>query len=328
MASPPESFRELLPGETYGTVSLLHPPRRPYWLHALLFVFTVFTTLIVGARLQQDFVSGQAGFIADTGFFPLSWTWRAPKLLLQGIPFSAALLSILMAHEMGHFVFALRNRVYATLPFFIPAPTPIGTLGAFIQVRSRFPTRAALLDVGIAGPIAGFVVAAPLALLGLALSHFDGSLADPESMTLQYPAIFHVLHQALLHLRPATAPLEGFQLHPVAIAAWIGMLATMLNLLPGGQLDGGHILFAVNPAAHRRVTYLAAAALAVLGFFAWSGWFIWALGLLVTRKHPPVAESAVLPPSRRVLAWLALALLALTFTARPFSGSSPWEWMH
>src|SRR5437763_5341017 len=128
--------------DPYGTreVVIIHPPSRPYWLHILLFLLTVLTTLIVGARLQQNFVAGDSSFLADNGFFPVQWLWRNPQLLLSGIPFSATLLGILLAHEMGHFFYSVKHGVYATLPYFLPGPfiSPIGTFGAFIKIRSPF----------------------------------------------------------------------------------------------------------------------------------------------------------------------------------------------
>src|SRR5437899_352168 len=139
-------------------VFIVQPPKRHYWLHILLFLLTALTTLIVGARLQQNFLTNQPMFVWDNSsffaFFPLRWILQQPSRLLMGIPFSATLLGILMAHEMGHFAYSVRNGVYATLPFFIPAPTPFGTMGAFIKIKSPFRSRWELFDIGIAGPIA------------------------------------------------------------------------------------------------------------------------------------------------------------------------------
>jgi membrane-associated protease RseP (regulator of RpoE activity) len=307
---------------------LSRPPRRPYWLHILLFLLTVLTTLVVGAKLQLDFLYGEPMFIADDNFFPLRWVLQQPSRLLLGIPFSVSLLGILMAHEMGHFILSVRNRVYATLPFFIPAPTPIGTFGAFIQIKSAFHTRVALFDIGVAGPIAGFVVAVPLTVLGLALSTSLPPGADVASAQIGHPLIFQALGWVLAHLhsgRAASVPLSLTQFHPVAYAAWIGMLATSLNLLPGGQLDGGHLIYALKPRAHRIVTSLAMYALIPMAFFCWTGWLIWVFGLLITRNHPPVAAYPPLPKNRKPLAWIALAIFILTLVPTPFPGGSIYE---
>jgi membrane-associated protease RseP (regulator of RpoE activity) len=240
----------------------------------------------------------------------------------MGIPFSASLLGILLAHELGHFLYSVRNHVYATLPYFLPAPTPIGTFGAFIQIKSAFRSRQALFDIGVAGPIAGFVVAVPLTILGLMLA--KPLPADIGSMDIGYPLIFHVAH----FLLPLKVGLHGLLLHPVAIAAWTGMLATALNLIPGGQLDGGHIVFALNPAAHARVTRLAVLLMIPLAYFFWAGWIFWAVGLLVTRRHPPVPPDPQLRRSRYAVAVLAALMLLLTFVPGPFVGGSFRDLLH
>ena len=146
---------------------------RPYWLHLLLLLLTMLTTLIVGAQIGDNFLRGLPAFTLGDGFLPLfhpQWIWEHPIRLLLGVPFSTTLMAILLAHEFGHFFLCEKYGINATLPFFIPAPTLIGTLGAFIRIKSPIHSRRALFDVGVAGPIAGFVVALPLLLVGLALS--------------------------------------------------------------------------------------------------------------------------------------------------------------
>src|SRR3954466_56862 len=221
MSLPPELLPEIPQSDAFLSPP---PPRRPYLIHALLFLLTVLTTLIVGARLQYQFMTGGEMFLADNSFFSLRWALSDYHHLLLGVPFSLSLLGILLAHEMGHFLLAVRHRVYATLPFFLPAPTPFGTFGAFIQIKSRFHSRQELFDIAIGGPIAGFVVAVPVALLGLSLSHLSPLPPDPDSAALQYPPIFHLLHYFIVHLRLSDAhPLQLLVLHPIAIAAWVGM---------------------------------------------------------------------------------------------------------
>ncbi|MCU1309172.1 MAG: peptidase [Candidatus Angelobacter sp.] len=309
-------------------VFITHPPNRRYWLHALLFLLTVLTTLIIGARLQDNFLNGQPTFIADESFFPIRWIWAQPSRLLLGIPFSATLLGILMAHEMGHFVYSVRNRVYATLPFFIPAPTPIGTMGAFIQIKSAFRTRASLFDIGIAGPIAGFLIAVPMAAVGLILSRPLPAEIDPATVQLGQPLIFEFIYW-LLHQfsigNAAQIPMGSLYMHPIALAAWVGMLATAFNLLPGGQLDGGHIVYAMNPRAHKPVSTAAMLVLAPLAFFYWPGWLFWVIGIGLTRRHPPVPIWPDLNVQRRYLALMAALIFLLTFVPEPFPGSSLYE---
>jgi membrane-associated protease RseP (regulator of RpoE activity) len=309
-------------------VLVFHPPPRPWLMHISLFLLTVLTTLIVGARMTANFEIGMPYFMSDDHYFSLAWLLHNPSAIWKGVPFSVTLLGILMAHEMGHFIFAMRNRVYATLPFFLPAPTQFGTLGAFIQIKSRFPSRKALFDVGIAGPIAGFAVAVPAAIVGLFLSRPIPSAIDPAYFQIGQPLIFRLLHM-LTDLGAQQPPLNSLMLHPIAIAAWIGMLATALNLVPGGQLDGGHIVYALNPRAHPMVTRLVIVVLVLMAYFFYAGWLVWAIGVFITRKHPYVAEWPELGTERRYWFVFALIMLVLTMVAAPLPGTGihdfiPW----
>ncbi|MBI2679197.1 MAG: site-2 protease family protein [Candidatus Koribacter versatilis] len=311
-------------------VYIITPTRRRYWLHVLLFLATVFTTLVMGARLQFNFINNLPPLRPSEDFFPVAWALRNGHLLL-GIPFSVTLLAILLAHELGHFLYCLRYRVYATLPFFIPFPSLIGTFGAFIRIKSPIPTRRALFDIAVAGPIAGFVLAVPAAIAGLVLSRHSAVLvSDGDSMQFGYPLIFYVLH-ALLPW-PATGAMtlsiSDLYLHPIALAAWVGMLATGLNLLPGGQLDGGHIVYAVAPQAHRAVTRALILLLIPMGIFFWGGWLMWSFFLLLMgrwARHPQVSLYPPLDTKRRVLAAFALLMLVLTLIPAPFAGGSALE---
>jgi len=299
------------------------PPRRRYWLHLLLFLLTVFTTLVVGARLESNFRSGRPAFATEADFFPVRWGLQQPSRLLMGIPFSLALLGILLAHEMGHFIYCVRNGVYATLPFFIPAPTLIGTLGAFIRIRSPIRSRDALFKIGIAGPIAGFMVAVPVLFYGLLLSRPFPRGASESAVDLGLPLIFHLLHLLAGGEGAGGVPLDKLYLHPIAVAAWVGMFATALNLLPGGQLDGGHIVYAVCPRAHRYVSRATVLLLVPMGVIFWPGWLVWSLLLTLTGlRHPPVPSSPELAPASRLAAVLAALLLLLTFLPDPFPGAS------
>ncbi len=222
---------------------LLAPPRRQrYWLHAVLLLATIFTTLVVGSHFQYNFEQQRSALADedDSSFplFPVDAIWHHPGRLLLGIPFSASLMLILLAHEMGHYLYARHYRVYATLPFFVPFPSLIGTLGAFIRIKSPIPSRAALFDIGIAGPIAGFIPACAALLVGISLSH---RIAVPAASEIQlgFPLAFH-LAARLLHIGVS---LSALSLHPIAAAAWVGMFATALNLLPGGQLEAATSYF-------------------------------------------------------------------------------------
>jgi Zn-dependent protease len=290
-----------------------------YWLAGGLLLATVFTTLLAGAQLQSDFVNNQPMFAFSQGILPISWIWQQPSRLLLGIPFSATLMLILLSHEMGHFVACKRYGVDATLPYFIPAPTLIGTLGAFIRIRSPFPSRAALFDIGIAGPIAGFLVALPALVAGLALSKISPTLVSASEFPLGHPAVLYLVRLG----EGIRWPMSSIYLHPVAVAGWVGMFATALNLLPGAQLDGGHIFYAVWPRGHRYVTRILAVALLVMGLSLWVGWLLW-FGLLLAFGgfHPYVREHPGLNRERKWLAVFALLMFALTFMAAPFPGKT------
>ena len=301
-------------------VHVIHPLRRRYWLHLLLFAATIFTMLVAGARIEYNFERGAPQFSSDDDLLPITWTLEQPSRLLLGVPFSAALLCILLAHEMGHFVYAQRNHVYATLPFFLPAPTLIGTFGAFIRIRSPIPTRAVLMEIGIAGPIAGFVCLLPVLFLSLLLSRPLGHGSGlPTGLPLLFSAAWKLIHPH------STVPLEQVNLHPIAFAAWVGLLATSLNLLPGGQLDGGHIVYAIAPKMHGWATRLCSLVLLPMGFFLWGGWILWGLVLLLpVMRHPPVPEMPDLDPKRKLLGIVALLMFVLSFVPVPFSEHTPW----
>lgn len=303
-------------------------PRQRYWLHGLLLVLTIFTTLMVGTRLELNFLQNKPIFTLGDDFiplFPISLLVHHPRNLLLGVPFALSLMTILLAHEMGHYVMCLRYGVYATLPFFIPAPTLIGTMGAFIRIKSPIRTRTALFDIGVAGPIAGFVVAMFVLFFGLAMSKpaIPAVVQGGDIVEFGFPWVFRLAHWLVLGDGTQILPLERLLLHPVAIAAWAGMFATALNLLPGGQLDGGHIVYAVFPRSHGYVSRLTAGVLVPMGIFLWPGWLIWAVLLSVTgMQHPNVPAWPPLAPGRRALAFIALAMIILTIAPNPIHAQS------
>ena len=314
-------------------VYVVRPPQHRYWLHALLLLATIFTTLVVGARMEFNFLNNVPAFSLDNNalsFFPLHWILEQPSRLFMGAPFATTLMLILLAHEMGHYLCCRHYGVYATLPFFIPAPTLIGTLGAFIRIRSPIRSRAALFDIGIAGPIAGFVVAVTVLAIAMGLSKPMPANIAVADIDLRYPLIFTVMHHLLavtgmIH-GTAALPFNRVLLHPTAVAAWVGMFATALNLLPGGQLDGGHIVFAIAPRAHRIVSRTTILALIPLAFFCWAGWLLWAVLLRISgMRHPMVIDYPGIGRARQWLAAFALLMLVLTFTPAPFAHNSLME---
>jgi Zn-dependent protease len=298
---------------------VVRPRRTRWWLYGLFLLLTFFSTMVVGARMEANFLRHLPVFSLsdDTlSLFPIGWIAQNPANLLMGIPFSLTLMFILFAHEMGHYLYARHYRVYATPPFFVPFPSLIGTLGAFIRIKSPIPSRAALFDIGIAGPIVGFIPACIALLVGLSLSHpIAGSTAS--EIQLGFPLVFYFGAQ-LLHV----GALSSLSLHPIAAAAWVGMFATALNLLPGGQLDGGHIVFSVSPRSHRWISLLTVFAMVPFGKYLWTGWFLWAVMLALTLRHPRVPRYPDVSGGRRVLALCAALMLVLSFTPAPFTHSS------
>lgn len=291
------------------------PPARPRaWRHWLLLALTLCTTTLVGG-------CHHLGFEADFASGPAALDLSDPRFYLKGLWYSLTILAILGCHEMGHYVACLRYRVDATLPYFLPAPLVLtGTLGAFIRIRSRIPTKVALFDIGIAGPIAGFLVAVPALFIGLSLSRIVELPEDQSGlMELGEPLFF----KAAAWLVMGDVP-EGYSInmHPMAFAAWFGLLATALNLFPIGQLDGGHISYAV---LGRRSVYvtMAMVAVAVALTFVSSSWMAWTGLLLVMLfvmgpHHPPTIDEDEPLGGRRVwLALVAFVMLVGCFTPAP-----------
>ena len=307
-------------------------------VQVVLFGATVVTTLLVGALMSD------AARALESARTPGDILAAAPAALTEGLRFSAALLGILLVHEMGHWVVARRHGVDASLPYFIPFPFGVGTLGAVIRMRSAMPTRAAAIDIGAAGPLAGFAVAIPILLWGLV--HSEVATA-PASVTGESPALLAIVWR-IAHGLPAVPPETDYlvfgesllfrgaewlalgtlpagtdvHIHPVGFAAWVGLLVTALNLIPLGQLDGGHVAYAlVGGRRARTVGRVASALLFAAGLaLSWTWLFWWALTRwLVGLGHPPALDERPLDGRRRALAWLCLAVLALTFVPVPVS---------
>lgn len=319
MSEPTPSFPALASSPPHE-VWVIQRPRTRWWLYGLFFLLTMLSTTVVGARMQFNYLHRQPVLSLNDdaiSLFPVLWALEKPSNLMLGLPFSLTLMFILFAHEMGHYLSCRHYRVYATVPFFVPFPSLIGTLGAFIRIKSPIPSRAALFDIGIAGPIAGFIPACGAMFAGLWLSRPAVGPADAR-FQLGFPFAFHVAAR-LLHLH---APLAALSLHPIAAAAWVGLFATSLNLLPGGQLDGGHILYSVSPGLHRLITLLTVFALVPLGKYQWTGWLLWAVLLAITYRHPSVPRYPSVRGRRIGVAICGLLMFALSFTPAPFTHNS------
>jgi membrane-associated protease RseP (regulator of RpoE activity) len=314
-------------------------PSNP-WINLILFLLTGLSVVFAGT------------FFEYRGPLTSDLDQLLPHLvptLLRGLAFAASLLAILLAHEFGHYLAARYHRSAVTLPYFIPFPfSPFGTMGAFIQLKEPPKNKRILLDIGIAGPLAGLVVAIPLLLLGLYLSQIDrlplflaqGQAISLEGNSILYllmkyiafgnwlpaPATFGNVNPLIYWLRyfftgqPIPYGAVDVMLHPVAWAGWAGLLITALNLIPAGQLDGGHILYALFGKRSRILLPFILVALIILGT-VWSGWWLWAfLIFLLGRSHAePLDQITPLDPRRKALAVLGLVVFVLVFTPIPLS---------
>ncbi len=268
----------------------------------VLFLLTVFTTLLAGTYQE--------------GGDPL----RRPSDLARGIPFSFTLMSILFVHEMGHYITSKRYGVKTTLPYFIPgpwAPLGIGTFGAFIKMQSPILRKKALLDIGAAGPIAGFIVSIIAVAIGIYSSRLVPMGEREALLHLGDPLMFTFLGHFLGKTPP---PGYDIALNSVGFAGWIGLFVTSLNLLPIGQLDGGHIAYALLGKKHRYLSIGMVLVLIFLGAIGWSGWFVWAiLTSFLGLHHPPILDEEVpLGFRHRVIGWASIALFIVTFMPTPF----------
>jgi membrane-associated protease RseP (regulator of RpoE activity) len=303
---------------------------REYCLPLLLLAATVVTTTADGARFMQNFLEGMPPVVRESDLWPWGWLAAHPELFVTGWAFSLALLGILLIHEFGHYFACRWHRIRATLPWVLPAPTLSGTAGAIIQIRSRIPNRAALMDVGIYGPLAGYVASALAVAVGFALSFSAPS--DAPAALVRFggePLTIRLLHALLTQWDPSIPDFDRIAPHPILVAGWIGLFITSLNLIPGGQLDGGHILYAISPRAHRVFTKALPFALFLAGTLFWVGWLLWGLFLLIpAMRHPNVPPEPGLKRGRVVLGVVGLALLLLTFTPTPFYDSSLMHFFH
>jgi membrane-associated protease RseP (regulator of RpoE activity) len=293
------------------------------WLSLCLLIASIFTTASTGALLMQNFRLGEPPLVSEGDLVPLHWIWKHPSALASGWSFSVALLGILLAHEAGHLFYCRRHGIRASWPYVLPAPTLSGTAGAVIRIRSRIPSRRALIEVGIAGPIAGYLVAVPTTIVGLLLSRPAGAASPPALVQFHQPWTITLLSRMLTACFPQVPRLDNLLPHPILIASWVGLFVTSLNLIPAGQLDGGHILYAISPQWHRRMTFTVPLLLLVMGATLWTGWVLWGVILLLpVMRHPHVPYFPQLPFKYRWLCVLALAILLLTFLPAPFAGVS------
>ncbi|MCL4558113.1 MAG: site-2 protease family protein [Deltaproteobacteria bacterium] len=236
----------------------------------------------------------------------------------RGLPFALILMGILLSHEMGHFLMSKHHDVVATLPYFIPAPNILGTFGAFIRMKSPIPDRNALVDIGAAGPLAGFLIALPALIIGVRMSPLR-PVASTGGLSLGNSLLVSLVS---LLVRPSIPAGHELVLGPIAFAGWIGMFVTAMNLIPIGQLDGGHIAYALFGRWYNAIARLALIVLVVMGIWGWGVWLFWALIILILGiRHPsPIDPYQPLDVKRKYIAWFAMIILIITFIPVPFSG--------
>ncbi len=271
--------------------------KKPFpYLNVVLFLITLFTTTFAGSL----FSGKEPKSLAD---------------LSSGLPFSLSLLTILLFHEFGHYLMSRKYNVEATLPYFIPAPSFIGTFGAIIKMKSTVRSKKALINIGATGPLAGFFIAIPFLFYGLLNSKM--TQIKGEAMFLGDSIIMKLATYIVWGNIP-----EGYDivLHPVAFAAWIGMFVTAMNLIPVGQLDGGHIIYAMFTKNFKKITFISLLILLILGLSKWEGWLIWSFLLFILGKnHPPVEDVFEdLPLREKVIGYLSIVVFLLTFIPTPF----------
>ena len=321
-----EELRKEMKGELYipilvyeGGEHIIHVVRHPpakfrgTWLNLILLIATIFTTILAGSVLWG-------------GTFDSGGMLETENLLNGALYFALPLMLILGIHELAHYYAAKRHGIAASLPFFIPIPPPfiLGTMGAFISIREPIPNKKALLDIGVAGPIAGFLVAIPVVIAGLMMS---GSISPTEVQTVSEGNTVHIGSSLLFESFRMLLPLpNSLVLHPLAFAGWVGLFVTALNLLPAGQLDGGHIFRALLGNKARYASYMAFGLMIALGLFtAYTGWLLFALLIMFLgiRHPPPLNDVTGLNSKRKILGLAAAAMLVLCFVPVPMSVEQP-----
>jgi membrane-associated protease RseP (regulator of RpoE activity) len=310
-------WQALRPGEPQNAPALRRPSLKSLVLAGVLFFLTLCTCLVAGTQFAMAYAQNNAGSI-DEFFGAFKLFYKNPAGLVAGLPFALTLLTILLAHELGHFFACRHHHIRSSYPFFIPFPSLIGTFGAFILIRSPIRTARALFDVGASGPLVGFVFAVPALAFGVLHARIVPGLADPHSAEIIFGApLLLRLFSGLFHPGVSQATVL---LHPIGRAAWVGLFATSLNLLPAAQLDGGHILRSISSRVHKFLSMALPIFLVGLAFLKfWDGWYIWGVLLLGLRflRAGPVYDPVPLDSNRRFGALLALLVFLVCFMPAP-----------
>ncbi len=283
--------------------------KKRYFFNYLLFFLTFLLTSFFGILFYLSFYQ-----IIDEKSSLWKFLFAHPVYLLSGLPYSLSLIGILLFHEMGHYFACRSHNISATLPYFIPFPNLFGTFGAVIRIQEPIYSRRALFDIGVTGPIAGFAVALPVTILGIALSR-QVSFQPNTTLQLGDPLLFRFLFSVFFKDMAAG---QTILIHPIGFAGWFGMLATALNLMPTGQLDGGHIVYALFGQKAKVISKITVLVLVAFGILFWKGWLFWALLItIIGTDHPPLFSFEPLDRKRKALALLTLLILILSFIPAP-----------
>lgn len=294
--------------------------RKKTWLNIFLFLITCLSAFLVGLSWSINYTFSEE-LARDPHSLPSVQAFGDSRIIGLSLIYVLVLLGILLAHEMGHYLACRYYRIEATLPFFIPAPTLIGTLGAFIKIQSPITRKKQLFDIGVSGPLAGFVLALPALVYGLALSKVVPSLPREETLVFGEPLLLQWIGNILFRHIP---PGSDLFLHPVGFAGWVGILVTSFNLFPVGQLDGGHVAYALVGPKARPLAKIFLVVFFLMGIFFWVGWIVWALViLLLGLKHPRVMdEGEKLSAVRYGIGFLLLIIFLVSFMPAPIKGYS------
>ena len=297
---------------------LLFSKKKSIWLNVLLFIVTLFSTFFVGIDWSLNYKYAEV--LAQNSKFPISLEILSdPQIISLSIIYAAVLLGILLGHELGHFLTCRYYKINATLPYFIPAPTLIGTLGAFIKIKSPITKKQQLFDIGVAGPLTGFILSLPALIYGLSISKVVPSVPRENTLIFGEPLLLKIIERMIFKGIPSEFDVV---LHPVAFAGWVGILVTALNLFPVGQLDGGHVSYALIGSKSRNLARFFLGIFIVMGIVFWVGWFIWAFIILfLGLRHPRVLdEETHLSPRRKFIGYVVVLIFILSFIPDPLKG--------
>lgn len=300
------------------------PKRRSFfekkglWLNIVLFIVTLVSIFYVGLSLSFNYMYYDV-IVEGTHSLQEFHLFDNSEIIFLSFFYSIVLILILLGHELGHYLTCRYYRIDATLPYFIPAPTLIGTLGAFIKIKAPITKKKELFDIGAAGPIVGFILSIPALVYGISLSRIVAASPQNGSFTLGEPLLFKLLGELIFGNVSADSAMI---LHPVAFAGWVGILITSFNLFPVGQLDGGHIFYALVGSKSRYFARLFLLIFVVMGIFFWVGWFVWALLIsFLGLKHPRVYdEDQSLSSKRKIIGCLMVLIFILSFIPAPIKG--------